>query len=256
MLLCLPLLTACHLSGRPALQPSHAGRPVLQPLRTFAPLCVGNEPSVAAQASRPALLQPDNLLVGGLAFMAGIGDVMTFKQHECFANMMTGNTFRAMCALGTAQWAETAFHVSLLLAYVLGVAAYRALDLRQVRPVTCPHPLASIIRRGAPVCAFSFRQVSARRVVAPAVLALFALRDVAALLLPGTRWHMLLLVLGFGLVNALSSEELGAVTCMAPPHRGTRAAAEDRRGPGARLGHVAKAALCAQRRTRCWCCPA
>lgn len=81
----------------------------------------------------PALAEPDNLLVGGLAFFAGVADVMAFDHYGCFANMMTGNTFRAMGALASLQWGEAAFHTALVLTYVLGVAAYRRVDLR--RPV-------------------------------------------------------------------------------------------------------------------------
>ena len=50
------------------------------------------------------------------------------------------------------------------------------------------------------------------------MLLLFGTRDLAALALPGTRWHMLPLVLGFALLNAISSQELGAVTCMVTGH--------------------------------------
>jgi len=132
------------------------------------------------------------VLVGGLAFLAGVADVMAFDHYGCFANMMTGNTFRAMGALASSQWNEAGFHAALVLTYVMGVATYRRVDLRQP---------------GA-----------ARRAVAPAVLLLFAARDLAAIALPGTRWHMLLLVLGFALLNAISSEELGAVTCMVTGH--------------------------------------
>ena len=53
--------------------------------------------------------------------------------------------------------------------------------------------------------------------MAPLVLGLFALRDAAALAFP-SRWLMIPLVLGFSLINALSSEEGGAITCMVTGH--------------------------------------
>jgi hypothetical protein len=119
-----------------------------------AALCIA-EPLPATREVRAATLpaalaEPDNLLVGGLAFFAGVADVMAFDHYGCFANMMTGNTFRAMGAIGSSQWAEAAFHATLILTYVLGVAAYRRVDMS--RPGT------------------------ARRAVAPAVLLLFTAR--------------------------------------------------------------------------------
>ena len=116
-----------------------------------AALCIA-KPLPATREARvttlqAALAEPDNLLVGGLAFYAGVADVMAFDHYGCFANMMTGNTFRTMGAIGASQWTEAAFHATLVLTYVLGVAAYRRVDMR--RPGT------------------------ARRAVAPAILLLF-----------------------------------------------------------------------------------
>ena len=105
----------------------------------------------AGVATLPAALaEPDNLLVGGLSFSAGVADVIAFDHYGCFANMMTGNTFRAMGAIGASQWTEAAFHATLVLTYVLGVAAYRRVDMS--------------------------RPGSARRAVAPAILLLFTAR--------------------------------------------------------------------------------
>ena len=112
------------------------------------PLPATREPRVARLPA--ALAEPDSLLVGGLAFFAGVADVMAFDHYGCFANMMTGNTFRAMGAIGASQWTEAAFHATLVLTYVLGVAAYRRVDIR--RPGT------------------------ARRAVAPTMLLLFTAR--------------------------------------------------------------------------------
>ena len=91
------------------------------------------KPAPATRAARlpPALVEPDNMLVGGLAFLAGVADVMTFDHYGCYANMMTGNTFRAMGSLASSQWGEAAFHAALVLTYVTGVAAYRRVDLCQ-----------------------------------------------------------------------------------------------------------------------------
>ena len=113
-----------------------------------AALCIAKTLPATREATLPAALaEPDNLLVGGLAFYAGVADVMAFDHYGCFANMMTGNTFRTMGAIGASQWTEAAFHATLVLTYVLGVAAYRRVDMS---------------RPGA-----------ARRAVAPAILLLF-----------------------------------------------------------------------------------
>ena len=132
--LCLLLLASGHpRSLRPAaralLTTPGRGRGCCATLCIAKPLPTTRKPLVARLL--PALAEPDNLLVGGLAFFAGVADVMAFDHYGCFANMMTGNTFRAMGALASAQWGEAAFHAALVLTYVLGVAAYRRVDLRQ-----------------------------------------------------------------------------------------------------------------------------
>jgi len=56
--------------------------------------------------------------------------------------------------------------------------------------------------------------------VAPAVFALFALADLGLRLSNGSRWSILLLGVGSGVVNAASADSTGAVTCMVTGHLG------------------------------------
>ena len=162
---------ALALSAPPIAPPSRPNGATWHP-RSHLPVCT-------EKAAQPADV------TSGLAFLAGVADVLCYSQHTCYANMMTGNTIWAASSLARLQWADAAFYTSLVATYLLGFAGYRAMGMRE---------------RG-----------SGERLVAPAVLALFVLRDVTALLLPRARWHVLLLTFGFSLVNALSAEALGTV---------------------------------------------
>ena len=116
-----------------------------------ASLCIAEPHPVAHPATQPpAPADPDDMLVGGLAFLAGVTDVMTFDHYGCFANMMTGNTFRAMGALASAQWAEGAFNAALVLSYVTGVAAYRRAELWQTVRRRPAHHIARALLAGRP----------------------------------------------------------------------------------------------------------
>ena len=136
----------------------------------------------------------EGLLVGGLAFFAGVSDVLCQSHYNCFANMMTGNVIWTMTALSRAKWLDARFYLSVVLTYVVGIAVYRTLDMR--RQSAASRPAAAL----------------------GALLLLFAARDLAAWSLPGTRWHVLLCTVGFAFINAISAEELGTVTCMITGH--------------------------------------
>lgn len=146
----------------------------------------------AAVASRNK--RYEGILVSGFAFFAGVADVLCQSHYNCFANMMTGNVIWAMTACGKARWVDARFYLSVVLTYVVGIAAYRTLDMR--RQSTASRPVAAI----------------------GAVLLLFAARDLAAWSLPHARWHVLLLAAGFAFINAISTGELGTVTCMITGH--------------------------------------
>ena len=106
---------------------------------------------------------------------------------------MTGNTIALGVSIGEFRWLDASYFGAVLLTYVAGIAAFRVIDLR---------------RRGR------FTLSAA----APVVFALFAATDLLLSLHDGSRWAMLLLATGFGLVNAASSESAGAITCMVTGH--------------------------------------
>lgn len=136
----------------------------------------------------------EGLLVSGFAFFAGLSDVLCQSHYNCFANMMTGNVIWSMTAISRAKWIDARFYLSVVLTYVIGIAAYRALDMRRQSAASRPAAAAG------------------------ALLLLFASRDLAAWSLPSMRWHMLLLTVGFAFINAISAEELRTVTCMITGH--------------------------------------
>ncbi|EOD31016.1 hypothetical protein EMIHUDRAFT_449631 [Emiliania huxleyi CCMP1516] len=140
-------------------------------------------------ASAPAAVVPNPAsLVTGLAFTGGWVDVFVWQTYGCYANMMTGNLLRCLECLTALRWA-------LIASYVGGFGAFRVVDLSRRRRRT----LSS---------------------VAPAVFALFALADLGLRLSNGSRWSILLLGVGSGVVNAASADSTGAVTCMVTGHLG------------------------------------
>ena len=147
-------------------------------------------PSLLAAAGEPEpIVSP---LVGGLAYLGGWNDVNTFRRFGCYSNMMTGNSISFGWALGAMQWADTAFFLAVVSSYVLGVCSYRAAATWQPR------------------------RHRASRAAAAAV----ALAFVAADCLASCRWAVVPLALGSGIVNAVSSDEAGTVTCMVTGHLG------------------------------------
>eukprot|EP00315_Gephyrocapsa_oceanica_P054263 CAMPEP_0185496082 /NCGR_PEP_ID=MMETSP1366-20130426/18036_1 /TAXON_ID=38817 /ORGANISM="Gephyrocapsa oceanica, Strain RCC1303" /LENGTH=193 /DNA_ID=CAMNT_0028105141 /DNA_START=57 /DNA_END=634 /DNA_ORIENTATION=+ len=147
-------------------------------------------------ASAPAAVAPNPAsLVTGLAFTGGWVDVFVWQTYGCYANMMTGNLLRCLECLNALRWVDGAFFTALIASYVGGFGAFRVVDLSRRRRRT----LSS---------------------VAPAVFALFALADLGLRFSNGSRWSILLLGVGSGVVNAASADSTGAVTCMVTGHLG------------------------------------
>ncbi len=55
--------------------------------------------------------------------------------------------------------------------------------------------------------------------IAPVVLGLFTLADILRPRFPDVRWHMFYPAMACGMVNGVSAEKAGAVTCMITGHR-------------------------------------
>ena len=60
-------------------------------------------------------------LGNGLAFGAGIADVLTWQRFGAYANMMTGNTVGFAVALAAGNWLEMAFVSAVIASYMLGI---------------------------------------------------------------------------------------------------------------------------------------
>ena len=183
-----------------------------------------------AAAPKPALSKSALLTV--MAFTAGAADTVCFTKWGSYANMserarlsrsqaapavligntarravrnctdrlpcafalaVTGNTISLGAYLGELRWLDATYFGAVLLTYIAGIAAYRVIDLRRRRRFTLT-------------------------AAAPVVFALFAMTDLLLVHYTGSRWAMLLLATGFGLVNAASSESAGAITCMVTGH--------------------------------------
>ena len=159
-------------------------------------------PVVAAPAAAAAAGKCDPVgaegaqkrLVFFLAFNAGLADLVLFRKHSCFATMMTGNLIKGVCAGLGARWADAVFFSQLTAVYLSGVGAFRALDAR-------------LGREASP---------AVNRVLAPAVLALFAAADAFAAASP--RAAALWCAAGFGLVNSVSLDVLLTITTMLTVH--------------------------------------
>lgn len=150
-----------------------------------------------AFAAAPATTASDNddkaWLYQGLSFFSGFADVFTYQQFNGFANKMTGNAIQTAASLAMRRWMDCAFYSSLLLSFAVGVAAYRIVDVKRKQRLTTS---------------------SAGALVA----VLFASADFVLNRCHGTRWALLLVVAGSGLINAASSEETGAITSMVTGH--------------------------------------
>ena len=149
----------------------------------------------AAPATREV---PTETLAAAFAFMSGWADATTFLRFDCFANMMTGNYVRMASALAETRWLDATWLALVIVQYICGIGLFRASDLLRQR-----HRITFLGRYS---------------IAAPVVLALFTMVDLFDRMMPSSRWAMLPLSLGFGVVNAISSDATGSVTCMVTGH--------------------------------------
>ena len=167
----------------------------------------GSSPEEARFSYRDALLTKKSLLVGGFAFVAGWLDVFCFHAYGCYSTMLTGNTIAMGSALVGSRLGDAAFYAALIALHMGGVVFFRLVDGRA-------RPLGATKRA---------RGLSSTRVAALAVLALFMAADALAAAATTTRaaasrWPVLLLGFGGGIVNCVSSDKTGTVTCMVTVH--------------------------------------
>mmetsp|Transcript_33589 Transcript_33589/g.62950 ORF Transcript_33589/g.62950 Transcript_33589/m.62950 type:complete len:327 (-) Transcript_33589:535-1515(-) len=144
-----------------------------------------------SQTTWSPLLKKGAVLLGSLAFLAGVAETFCFTKYRCYANMMTGNTVMAGTALAAMQWSKLALFATMIVHYVAGVALFRLLDNR-----------------------LGFRRVAA---TAPLILLIHCLMDALSCRFD-SHWPLPVLALGCGLVNAFSSSSPGVVTNMLTGH--------------------------------------
>lgn len=146
-----------------------------------------------------------------LAFLAGVCDVICYRRHGCYANMLTGNTIQAANALSTLRFADMAFFLSILGSYMVGFGAYRAVD-RSVQE----HNSNVVEVNGNADSAENPRRkrLVTPAVVAPVIMSLFTLYDILVFKTGAGRWVVPILVIGSAMINSAGLESTGAVCNM------------------------------------------
>lgn len=129
----------------------------------------------------------------GMAFMTGWADVFLLLKFETFATMMTGNAMKMALALVESQYRNVAYFASVIVSYVLGLAAFRRTDL-------------TLKEKTLGASAF-------------VVAGLFIGADVCYATTGGARWiPIMLLSLAFGIINSVGTEVAGTLTFVVTGH--------------------------------------
>jgi len=161
-------------------------------------------------------------LIKSTAFLAGIADVCCFSRHNCYANMMTGNTIKCAMSASRLCLADTAFFAILILSYLIGFGAYRIADQTVTigRFTSAPNisTAKGNIDEVVSIDAEKSRPPTTPAVIAPVVFGIFALYDMlwgSHFLSPSNkRWLVPILAVGSGMINSASAESTGVVTGM------------------------------------------
>ena len=164
-----------------------------------------------------------------LAAIAGAQDVINQQQYKCYSNMCSGNTLNLMMKFGSGdKWfPDVPFLIGMISHFCASTIAR-----------TCRHtgPRVSLLRHRLPFDERSsatagtgyaiFKAVDNKMerrgsttVIAPVVLGLFTVADILRPRFPDVRWHMFYPAMACGMVNGVSAEKAGAVTCMITGHR-------------------------------------
>lgn len=128
------------------------------------------------------------------SFLTGWADVALFLRYKTFASMMTGNTMWFAQALVEQRYRFVAYYASIVVSYLVGIVVFRKTDL-------------SLKQRTMPVCA----AMVASLFVASEVL--YKISGGVMLWIP-----VLLLALGFGIVNSVGTEVAGTLTFVVTGH--------------------------------------
>lgn len=168
------------------------------------------EDAAAIKAAAPIKIRRPTMNKS-LAFLAGVCDVICYRRHGCYANMLTGNTIQAANALSTLRLADMAFFLSMMGSYMVGFGAYRAVD-RSVQE----HNSNVVEVNGNADSAENPRRkrLVTPAVVAPVIMSLFTLYDVLVIKTGAGRWTVPILVVGSAMINSAGLESTGAVCNM------------------------------------------
>ena len=133
-----------------------------------------------------------NRVATSTAFLTSLADVALVTKYKTFATMMTGNTLWLAQAVVDFKWAQACFYLTVIAAYVAGVATFRKMD-------------------------YSLRQQTLRA-SAVLVTALFVASDVIFALTKSKFLPVALLSVGFGIINSIGTEETGSLTFVVTGH--------------------------------------
>uniref|UniRef100_A0A7S2UH02 DUF1275 domain-containing protein n=1 Tax=Attheya septentrionalis TaxID=420275 RepID=A0A7S2UH02_9STRA len=162
-----------------------------------------NEARLTQKKSLPPKAR--QIFILSLSALAAIADVLCYYRFEAFAAMMTGNTINLSISIGERRYRDAAWRGSLIFSYSMGLIFFRYLDVRCRDRWTYQGK-----GRGS---------ASTASAIAPIILTLFGLHDLLALGKgPDFRNHVPLIAVGFGILNAASTEIGLAPSCFMTGH--------------------------------------
>ncbi|GMH74890.1 hypothetical protein TrST_g664 [Triparma strigata] len=147
---------------------------------------------------------PSKRLVFGLSYLAGISDVTFLRLYSTFPTMMTGNTMKLTEAILSTRYSDAAFYITCITTYILGTVAFK---------------LASKLESNAFADPNSFRTrylSSTPRTLSLPILLSFICSTFFGQYIGSP--SMYFLSFSFGIINAVSIESAGTITCMLTGH--------------------------------------
>lgn len=147
---------------------------------------------------------PSKRLVFGLSYLAGISDITFLRLYSTFPTMMTGNTMKLTEAFLNTRYADTSFYVGCIFTYILGTVIFKITQKRQANVFADPNAFMTRYLRSTP------------RTFSLPILLSFYLSTFFGTYIGSPA--MYLLSFSFGIINAVSIESAGTITCMLTGH--------------------------------------
>jgi uncharacterized membrane protein YoaK (UPF0700 family) len=139
-----------------------------------------------------AKLEKKRRLATGMAFLTGVANLALFMKYKTFATMMTGNTMWMALAMIEQRYMDVGYYASVIASYLAGLSIFRRTDL-------------SVKEKTLPICAFL-------------VATLFVGSDLLFKMYQ-SRWvPMMMLAMGFGIINSVGQEVTGTLTFVITGH--------------------------------------